>query len=531
MASNQARVHPQQALAVYVEALAVGQRVAVFGDASHGLGTRIAQLGARSVSVWDPDPQRARRESEHVPPGVIVRSLPPECPDDRGGTFDLAIIADLELFDDPEELLAWVRRLVGEEGAALVAAPNRDAKGESQSFDYYELFDLVAQHFGDVTMIAQIPFHGVALAELGGQGDDSPPVSVDTQLAGADRAPEAFVALASQRGMRLDPYAIVELPEAPPAMSVGEADGSRVALAQARLRVEALEAKAEELGARLADADRLVRAAQKIDETLRDRSLRIIELENLLVERTLQLARISEEMKSMRASAQEACIAAAQVEILALRADRAERAERALAACEHEMVRQVDAHATEVARLEDALRDRARALQVFEAELARREGMVRELVSVIEEASHIEATAPTPAIPTGSPERDTLGEENAQLRHKLDALALELARRAGEEQASAWSIAELERRLQAAAAGKPSHEVRRRSEADDDAGPVDGDREAPAAGDPPMDPRLAAALDELDVLRRALTQEHEARLRAESGEKPAAPHVEGQRPE
>jgi hypothetical protein len=40
---------------------------------------------------------------------------------------------------------------------------------------------------------------------------------------------------------------------------------------------------------------------------------------------------------------------------------------------------------------------------------------------------------------------------------------------------------------------------------------------APIAGTD-AGPRLAAALDELDALRRALTQEHEARIRAESGE-------------
>ncbi|MDP9002596.1 MAG: hypothetical protein M3O46_21110 [Myxococcota bacterium] len=536
MASNEARVHTQQALAVYVEALAVGHRVAVFGDASHGLGPRIAQLGARSVCVWDPDAQRANREAEHATQGIIVRALPRSGPDDRGGAFDLAVVADLELFDDPEKLLAWVRGLVGEEGVALVAAPNRD--GAAQSFDYYELFDLVAQHFGDVTMIAQIPFHGVALAELGAQGDDLPPVSVDTQLAGADRAPEAFVALASHRGVRLDPYAIVELDGPTPAMEVEDDDSARVLLAQARSRAEALEAEVEELRVRLAEADGLARATPKLNEMLRERSLRVMELENVVIERTLQVARISEEMESIQASGEAARIATTQLEALALRAD---RAERALAPCEADLVRLVDAHATEVACLEDVLRDRARALQVLEAELARREGMVRELVSVIEEAAHIGATtpiSPTLPIPTVdpmvSPDRDALGEENAQLRDKLDALALELARRAGEEQASAWTIAELERRLESVSEFRPPNEASRQIEADGEDGPVDsgGAGAARAAGgSPSANTRLASALDELDVLRRALTQEHEARLRAESsGKSPAAP-AEEQRPE
>jgi len=186
------RVHPQQALAVYAEPLAAGRRVVVFADAEVGLAERLDELGAAAVVLFTP--------------GDDLDQL-------RAARFDLAIVADLALFDDPAAVLAAVRRLVGESGAALVAAPNRDAAeaADTGALDYYALFDLVAREFADVRMIAQLPFHGVALAEVGDE-DESPVVSVDTQLADADRAPQAFVALASQRGTSLDPYAIVELP-------------------------------------------------------------------------------------------------------------------------------------------------------------------------------------------------------------------------------------------------------------------------------------------------------------------------------
>ncbi len=157
-------VHPQQALAIYAEQLAAGRRVLVFADPASGLLERFEALEAETVVLVGPDDN--------------LDEL-------RGGRFDLALVADLGLFDRPEELLACVRRLVGESGVAMVAATNRDASGAlpsvrepgstpesapsgARAFDYYALFDLVAREFADVRMIAQLPFHGVALPVLEG---------------------------------------------------------------------------------------------------------------------------------------------------------------------------------------------------------------------------------------------------------------------------------------------------------------------------------------------------------------------------
>jgi hypothetical protein len=84
-------------------------------------------------------------------------------------------------------------------------------------------------------------------------------------------------------------------------------------------------------------------------------------------------------------------------------------------------------------------------------------------------------------------------------------MALELARREGEAQATTWTIAELERRLAQASTVPPTR--------------PDGDAQA----------RLDAALEELDALRRALTQEHDQRVRAEAAAKrPAGGEIEPQ---
>lgn len=640
------RVDWHQALAAYVEPLVADRRVALFGDASGGLAARFVDLGARSVFVWDPNIERARREAESAPHGVIVRALLPgsEASMPRG-TFDLALVADLELFEDPEELLANVRRLVGDQGAAVVAAPNRDGRADAGAgaFDYYELFDLVAGQFDEVTMIAQLPFHGVALAELG-DDDDPPSVTVDMQLA-RDRAPEAYVALASQGGVRLDRYAIVELP-APVAEERVADEATRAALEEAQLRAASFEVSLQ---------------------AMRDRVSRAVEVEAALVERTRQLVQLAEEVEQARAATEiervtsaklgevalradradaqfeEAALRAdradaqleeaqlradradAQLEAVALRAARAEahlekamfradradaelaelgaialradraeaqvgeavlradraeallgevafradRAERALAAFQPELGRVAETHAGELARYEEALRDRALAVRTLEVEVVRRERMVRELIDALDETSrastadhasvappdvsHPEAAAahggpshgaPRPdearpeatddarlhdaravaeRLPEQVPERphadvaDGLHEENVHLRRQLDTLALDLAHREGEAQAAAWAIAELENRLAIATRSDPAPSPEGANEPAPDAQPSP-ERSPEPAPDPQIHGRLALALDELDVLRQALAQEHDARVRAESGE-------------
>lgn len=437
-------VLPQHALAVYAEPLAVGRRVAVFGD-DETLVDRLLDLGAREVRLL-----RRGDDLERLPTA----------------SFDVALVTDLGAVDQPSQLLGALRRLLGDGGAALVVAANRDGvrEHEGRAFDYYELFDLVAAEFADVKMIAQVPFHGVVLAELG-VDEESTAVSVDTQLAAEAQVPQAYVALASQRGVQLEAYAIFELPppEAPPP-DLAAITAVQDELARERLRADAL--------------------ATQLDN-LRPQLARAIDLEREVVARGRALAELSTEVEEVRAAAEAGAVAAAQIEELALRAD---RAERALARMQPELERVAEAHAVELHQFELALRERAAAVRNLEAEVERRERMVHELVATLQEQA---ASVPAPAPQGGT--SDAALDENHRLRERLDAMAVELARREGEAQASAWRLAELERRLAEASA-----------------------RPAPPPGTPDRSPELAAALDEIDALRRALTQEHEQRVRAES---------------
>ncbi len=447
----------QHALAVYAEPLAARRRVAVFGE-DETLADRLLDLGAREV--------RLLRD------GDDLDRLP-------SASFDLALVTDLGAFDEPALLLAVLRRLLGDGGAALVVAANRDAvrdpDREARAFDYYELFDLVAGEFADVKMIAQVPFHGVVLAELG-VDDESPAVSVDTQLAAEPQVPQAYVALASQRGAELEAYAIFELPPAVPVEPVKPLEE---------------EAPRPDLAALIAVQDELARERLRAEalstqlDSLRPQLARVMDLEREVVARGRALAELSTEVEEVRAAAEAGAAAAAQIQELGLRAD---RAERALARAQPELERMAEAHAAELHQFELALRERAAAVRSLEVEVARRERMVHELLATLEEQA---ASAPTQGAATGP--SDAALDDNHRLRERLDAMAIELARREGEVQASAWRVSELERRLGDASTGS-----------------------TPSPSTPDRSRELVAALDEIDALRRALTQEHEQRVRAES---------------
>ncbi len=444
------RADVPHALAVYAETLAVRRRVVVLGG-DEALAERLSSFGARQVVVLQPGDDGG---------------------DLRPSSFDLAFLADLGQWDDPEQAVALARQLVGDAGAVLVSAANRDAAGAERAFDYYELFDLVARHFGDVRMIAEMPFEGVALAELGGDGE-ALAVSVDTQLVDEQRVPSGFVVLASERGARLDPYAIIELPPGPQVVAVSaaseeELDGLRADLAREKLRADAL-------------AGHL--------ETTRADAARASALERELAARGREVAALSAEVEGLRASVTAGASAIAQLEDVARRASRAEGVLRRI---EPELARSAEAHAEELAGFEGALRERAQTIRRLEAEVARRDRMVHELVATLEEHGH--GGEPPAAAPEPS---DEVLEENARLRERLDALALELARHEGEARAAEWRVGELERRL----AREPAPTTLSDTEATH---------------------KLAAALDELDALRRALTQEHEERVRAEAALEQAA---------
>lgn len=444
-----------RALAVLAEALVSGRRVLVVGDSSLGLHDVLAELGARMVHVYDPDASRAMAQPAPDARGTVLRGMPEGDFEVRDGAFDLAIVPDVATMDDAPALLARLRRVVGSEGAVLCGAANKDATGAStRALDYYELFDLVSLQFATIRMIAAMPFFGVTMAELG-QDEVDAAVRVDTQLAGDRASPTAFLALASQSDVALDAYSVIELPAPSRSEPSRATQESAVALAQAKLRADVLEAQVGELAEARSARARVEEDARRLGQALdveRERASRLErDLDALASTKVAQTQpapqndELAEELAQtqIRAAALEEGVELAEKTIVVQR-ERITELEAALAQADENaatLAREVappsitiDA-TEEVAALEEKLRERAETVLALEAELARREKIVRELVARLE----------------AGPSAGGGGD----LERKLDELAMLAAHQKSELEARAWRITELER----AAAGRapPTH--------------------------------------------------------------------------
>ena len=348
------------------------------------------------------------------------------------------------------------------------------------------------------------------------------------------------------------------------------------AFTAAKLQSDLLAAQLDEVRERLVVSDvRNVEAAARLDRAAAERDAaltrameleavlaasqqtmaalerRLLEAEQGMLERDDRIAALSAELEAQR-SAREASLAAAghavDISEIVTRAERAEealaraladiaareenaathvdtrmtdiselvaraeRAEAGLALQVADLAHVAEAHAAETAVYEEQLRDRARVIAALEKELVRREQLVKELVTSLEESREgtanggitFEAAAPL-SMPPPRPD-PAVASEMARLRLKLDDLAGEVARREGELTARAWRITELEKEL--ARLERAHEEARKAKPAARPMGTESADLGA----------ELARAQDELDALRQALAQEHAARVAAESGE-------------
>jgi hypothetical protein len=568
------------ALSVYVEPLVADARVAVIGDVELGLHERLLELGARTVHLFDPDPERVARTADEVPRGVSVRMLRDDF-DVRDGAFDLVVIPDLGILPDPAGSIVRLRRVVDPRGAVVAMGRARtqqqqeQERGDDEMFpemapavvEYAELYDLFALQFESVTMNGVLPFAGVVFAELGA-GDDLA-VSVDTRLVDPD-PPSVFVVVAGREASALDPYAIVQVARS---MEAGAAEAELIdvesldtiaigipiltqeidrrdhdvatAFAAMQLKADLLASQLDEHRSRLAAIDsRSAEHADRFEQVTleRDAALtRASELEGILVaaqqalgglerrligaeqgmlERDDQIAALNAELDARTNNGQELTTEVVDPSQVAELVARAERAEASLALHVADLAQLSEAQAAETHILEGQLRDRARVIAATDKELARREQLVRELVVSLEEARENAAAAgggtahvfeAAPVMPGVAP------EEVARLRRKLDDLALEVARREGELVAQAWRITELENDKARLVASRKAAMAVAPSPAPAPAVAVTAGR-ADAGRSADLERELARTRDELDALRQALTQEHTARIAAESGE-------------
>jgi SAM-dependent methyltransferase len=321
--SPRSGLHPSIVLSAYVEPLVRGRRVAVLGDASIGLADELSQRGARLVHVYDPDTARTAEALARAAPGRPHQVAYAVLAGDLGvrdGAFDVVVVPDLALFSDPAEIMRRVRRLCAASGVAVFVTPNGGAAGRRllpehrpvqpapAGLGYYELFDLISLQFAKVRMIGQAPFVGYTVADFTLRGE--PEVSVDTSLLGHSEEPEYFIALASDRPVSLDAYAVIELPwhevadaysPSAGAVAARAAETAALAAAEARAGELAVEvekarahaaAQAKELEAKAQAGAALAARVAELETSASARSSRVIELETEVSGREVRLKEI-----------------------------------------------------------------------------------------------------------------------------------------------------------------------------------------------------------------------------------------------
>ena len=453
-------LEPSIALAAYAEPLASNRRVLVFGNALALLPLQLLERGARSVHVSDPDAARvseaaARNRSTQI----TFSNLADSDLALQAGAFDLALIDNLGAFN-ALSVLRTAKRAVGSRGVAVVACPNPEAafpllrtnNPSATSLDYYALYDAVAAEFEHVRMLGQTPFVGYAIADFSASGEPEPALDTSFVPGGAEE-PDSFIALASSHEVKLDEFAVIQLPTRRLLSSVAApAPAAVVDGAQSKAReaeLSRLNQWIKELESRASTADERADHAETELEELRPK---------LDAERHTQATLKTQHDKEL--SALRAELSALRTQSSNLRAESsALRAESNTRQSELSRVTSELSQLTaQVARLGSELSERERQLveqtekveQGSSAELAEFERQLVERGGEIRKLEHDLRTAER----TGRELVHELERRRAEAASLAGAeLERALAEREADLQAAAWTIESLSLRLELA--GKP----------------------------------------------------------------------------
>jgi len=448
-------LEPSIALAAYAEPLASNRRVLVFGNALGSLPLQLMERGARSIHVCDPDPVRAAEAAaRNRSTQISFSSLADSDLSLRDGAYELALVDNLGAYN-PLSLIRTVKRALAARGAACVACPNAEAafpllRGApdraATSLDYYALYDAVAAEFEYVRMLGQTPFVGYAIADFSASGEPEPALDTSFVPGGAEE-PDFFIALASNQEVRLDEFAVIQLPtrrllgnvNAPSAALAPAPAASALAsesAAQAKLHdaeLGRLNQWIKELESRASTADE--RADHSETELEAERAKLEVERAKLEAERQASAALKAQHEKELSAARAE--LSALRTQATNLRADASNKASE-LTRVTSELAERNRALAEQTAKLAEG---NAGELAEFERQLAERGTEVRRLEQDLRTAER-----------TGRElVRELERRTGEQTKHASLELERALAEREADLQAAAWTIESLSLRLELAA--------------------------------------------------------------------------------
>jgi len=477
-------LQPSIALCAYAEPLASNRRVLVFGNALGSLPAQLMERGARSVHVCDIDAVRvseaaARNRSTQI----AFSSLADSDLSLRDAAFELAVVDNLGAYD-PLLLLRTVKRALGSRGAAVIACPNPEAafpllrssprNAAATSLDYYALYDAVAAEFEHVRMLGQTPFVGYAIADFSASGEPEPALDTSFVPGGAEE-PDFFIALASNQELRLDEFAVIQLPTRRVLSSINPSPAAAPAPpAPPSPSLEELKARDGEL-TRLNQWIRELESRASTADERADHSETELEAEraNLEAERgKLEAERAKAEAERAKADVERAKAEVERAKVEAERRASAElktRYEQDLAAARAEL----DGLRAQGTQLREHLNNQANELSRVTSELGARTRQLAELTEKSEQAVAAELAEFERQLTERGSEVRRLEDELRTAERTGRELVRELERRGGEHsknanleleralaerdadlQAAAWTIESLSLRLELA--GKPA---------------------------------------------------------------------------
>jgi len=389
-------VSPAHVLSVYAEPLVTNRRVALLAPENASLTDALLALGARLLYVYDPREGAAPHRGSD--PRVTIAPLRAGDLGVREGAFDVALVPDLTLLGDPESALAYVRRLVGNNGVALIASRNRDAGAAwarapegGPAPSYTDLYDLCALQFAEVRMAGVAPFAAYAIAEFA--PDREPSIAFDASLVSSAEPPEWFLAVASQSEVTaLEAYEIIQIPrdallleEAPaesePATDPGEFDALQKQVLVLDHKRQEAEARA---GEEVLRAERLNNDLRTQTEELRKLREKFQKTQKELEDERRAKQRVESELRSPE-------IAQLRERVLALEAElieaRTQLATPRAAPVDPRVQQERDALANEVNTLRTALQQAKGTIEDLRHRLVERD---RELDATLKHAKGLE---------------------------------------------------------------------------------------------------------------------------------------------
>lgn len=271
---NLAPLSPMSALFAHVEPLLAGRRILVIGNASSAAPAQLLERGARLVQVLDPDPRRvsaaAAQNSERK---LTYSQLTPHAL--RDGSFELALVEDVELGENLDNLVAGVKRALAATGTAIFCARNSYASsgllGSRRGTISYDQFgEALWDQFDNVSLWGQSPFLGYSIVQFGLEQPPEP-VLDNEYVSGEGETPDYYIAICDNVPERaaLAEMSIVQLP-ASRLLSDSES-GHREKERRAARRVEALEQEVARLRVQVSssEVDRLVKELEERDTWIR----------------------------------------------------------------------------------------------------------------------------------------------------------------------------------------------------------------------------------------------------------------------